>query len=236
MAVIRPGKPRKWAELAAAVRTRREAMRLGQSDLAGRGGPSAYTLRKIERGEPGPYRPRTLTQLEEALDWPAGAVDLILAGDATKEQLAAVVSRPVQGPAADLDARGQAFWDHVTAEFELDAPEQELLRQVCRVMDRCDALRAEVVSHGATVTGPRGDRRPNPALAEERQQSLTLGRLLAQLQLPAEDGATLASPTQVRARKASQQRWTHHKGTDVSAKARQAASARWRRGGDAGGA
>ena len=77
-----------------------------------------------------------------------------------------------------LGRRGLAFWDHAVAAFELDQHEQELLQQVCRLLDRADALREEVAEHGAVLVTARGDRRPHPAIAEERQVSLAIGRLL----------------------------------------------------------
>ncbi|WP_147375345.1 helix-turn-helix domain-containing protein [Jiangella rhizosphaerae] len=105
-----------------------------------------------------------------------------------------------------LSARGEAFWAHAIAVFELDAHEQELLTQVCRLLDRADALRDAVEQDGVIVTTPRGDRRPNPAIAEERQVSLAIGRLLVLLEIPADDGA-VSTPTRTRARRAAEARW-----------------------------
>jgi DNA-binding transcriptional MerR regulator len=120
-----------------------------------------------------------------------------------------------------LGGRGQAFWDHAVATFELDQHEQELLQQVCRLLDRADALQAEVAAHGVVLVSARGDRRPHPAISEERQVSLAIGRLLGQLEIPSEDEtSTMATPTQARARKAARSRW------DAAARARE-----WRRNG-----
>jgi hypothetical protein len=110
-----------------------------------------------------------------------------------------------------LGLRGQAFWDYAAATFEFDRHEQELLTQVCRLLDRADALCADIADHGVVLVTSQGNRKPNPALAEERQVSLTLGRLLAQLELPADDGsAGMVSPTTARARRAAQTRWRAH--------------------------
>lgn len=58
-------------------------MRLAQADRARRGGPGEATVRRIERGEAGEVRPRTKSQLEMALDWPAGGIDRTLEGTVT---------------------------------------------------------------------------------------------------------------------------------------------------------
>lgn len=68
-----------WDALASAVRERRAELRLPQ-DLVSRGGPSEFTVRKIERGETDAIRSRTKTQLEQVLQWNRGDVDRILAG------------------------------------------------------------------------------------------------------------------------------------------------------------
>lgn len=68
-----------WASLGRAVRARREELRLPQ-DLVSRGGPSEFTVRKIERAETEAIRNRTKTQLEDVLQWERGDVDRILAG------------------------------------------------------------------------------------------------------------------------------------------------------------
>ncbi|GAB2820608.1 hypothetical protein GCM10022221_18170 [Actinocorallia aurea] len=132
---------------------------------------------------------------------------------------------------APMGERGQAFWDHATGTFDLDRHELELLTQVCRMMDRADALQAEILETGPMVVTSRGDRRPNPAIGEERQISLAVGRLLSQLDIPAEDDSTsLASPAKVRARRAAERRWANRPtGNQVSEAARAAASARWSR-------
>lgn len=110
-----------------------------------------------------------------------------------------------------LARRGQAFWDHAVAEFELDQHEQELLVQVCRLLDRADQLKAEVDRFGLMLDSPSGLRRPNPAVAEERQVSLALGRLLGQLEVPAADEDEtrpgIRSGFSTRARRAARRRW-----------------------------
>lgn len=84
-----------------------------------------------------------------------------------------------------LGPRGADFWRHTQEAYELDRDETELLVQACRLLDRADELRADVAEHGVMLTGPRGSRVANPALAAERAVSLAVGKLLNQLDLPA---------------------------------------------------
>jgi hypothetical protein len=110
-------------------------------------------------------------------------------------------------PLTSVRSRGQVFADLVHDRYELDEPEEQILTQLSRLMDHADALQAAVEADGAVIVTVRGDRRPNPAIAEVRQVSATIGRLLAQLALPDSAGDLLASPTQQRARRAANTRW-----------------------------
>lgn len=74
-----------WAQLATAVRARREALGLRQKDISTRRGPSYETVRLIERGEPGSYQPRTLVGLDRALAWKVGTTQAILNGTASAD-------------------------------------------------------------------------------------------------------------------------------------------------------
>ncbi|CDO11488.1 transcriptional regulator [Mycolicibacterium cosmeticum] len=73
-----------WEKLGEAVRERRIALGLTQEQLADRGGPSTPTLRAIENNRAGRLSPRLRRSLERTLQWSAGSVDEVLAGqDAT---------------------------------------------------------------------------------------------------------------------------------------------------------
>jgi hypothetical protein len=106
-----------------------------------------------------------------------------------------------------LGARGRAFWRTVQADYDLDVAEIELLVEVCRALDECEALHAVVERDGRTVPGSRGQVVAHPALSELRSTRLMLGRLLAQLELPDEDGSSLPTPLQARGRRAASSRW-----------------------------
>ena len=111
-----------------------------------------------------------------------------------------------------LGTRGRKFWKAVVAEFELTDVEDELLLEVVRTLDRLDELEDQVKSDGTMVAGSAGQQVLHPAIGEQRQQRITLGRLLGQLQLPDEDGETLPTPRQVRARQAAESRWGMNRG------------------------
>jgi len=55
-----------------------------------------------------------------------------------------------------LAARGRAFWQQVTGEFDLDLAEVELLTEVARALDESEALHRVVEDQGRTVPGSRG--------------------------------------------------------------------------------
>ena len=82
-------------------------------------------------------------------------------------------------PPRGLGREGKAIWSAVSENFELEAHEVEVLRQVAVVADRIAALDAVVARDGVLL----GDH-VHPALAESRMQRVTLGRLLAGLRLP----------------------------------------------------
>ena len=110
---------------------------------------------------------------------------------------------------AGLAPRGTAFWATVASSYVLDAPELELLTEICRALDDVEDLHRAVAAEGRTVAGSRGQPRAHPALAELRATRVVLGRLLAQLELPDVDGESLPSPVQARGRRAARERWDH---------------------------
>lgn len=110
-------------------------------------------------------------------------------------------------PPSDLRERGREFWDRIVATWDLTVAEIELLAEACRCLDELDALRDLVAEDGLRVVGSTGQQRVHPALAQARQTRQLLGRLLAQLELPDEEGSSLPSLVQARARKAAQARW-----------------------------
>ena len=106
---------------------------------------------------------------------------------------------------ARLNARGKAFWTHVTSVFELSEVELQLLVEAVRTIDVVESLERaarDAESPAAQLT----------VLREVRQQRLVLGRLLGQLALPDEDGEAMPTATSRRASKAAHARWYTHSG------------------------
>jgi hypothetical protein len=58
-----------------------------------------------------------------------------------------------------LGKAGRALWRQVSAEFGLAPHESAILVQVCRVIDRLDAIEAELAAGPLLVTGSTGQPR-----------------------------------------------------------------------------
>jgi len=106
-----------------------------------------------------------------------------------------------------LGARGARFWRSCTASFEFSEAEFNILEEACRTLDDLDRLAEAVAADGAMVRGSAGQPVVHPALTEARGQRLALHRLLAALQLPDEDGATIPTSTSLRSSTAARARW-----------------------------
>jgi hypothetical protein len=103
-------------------------------------------------------------------------------------------------PPSDLIARGRGrrFWRAVTGEFTPDPHELELLAEAARGLDLVDRLRSATSDAPLSVDG-----RTNPLLVELRLCRAELRLLLSQFDW--QDGET---PTQRRARRAAESRWS----------------------------
>ena len=106
---------------------------------------------------------------------------------------------------ARLNARGKAFWDHVTAVYELSEVESQLLVETCRTIDVVESL-----ERSARDADSRSE--TLQVLRELRQQRLALGRLLGQLALPDEHGESMPTAAQRQASTAAMSRWHTHSG------------------------
>lgn len=107
--------------------------------------------------------------------------------------------------------RGAAFWSSVQETFELTIDETELLIEVCRSLDRCDALQEILERDGLMSIGSMGQPVLHPAVGALRGVELTLSRLLSQLALPDPHGRSIASPEHLRAVRAANARWASHR-------------------------
>lgn len=120
-----------------------------------------------------------------------------------------------------LKARGRRFWKATLEDYELTDGELNLLVEVCRTLDTLDMLADAVAADGATTTGSQGQTVMHPAVAEARQQRITLHRLLAALELPDEDGSTIPPARVLSGRENARARWA---GQETEAAARRAAA------------
>lgn len=108
---------------------------------------------------------------------------------------------------AKLGPRGTAFWRAVVDRYDLELDAVQLLVEVVRLLDVMDELAKDVAELGTIVETAAGGAKLNPAVAELRASKAALGRLLAQLGLPDENDATLASPVSAGARRRAERRW-----------------------------
>jgi len=88
--------------------------------------------------------------------------------------------RELPKPPAGLRKSGLALWSAISGALDLDERDQALLVEAARAKDRLDALDRLLRRTGLALP----DGRPNPLLAEARQQQVGLARLIVALQLP----------------------------------------------------
>lgn len=79
---------------------------------------------------------------------------------------------------------GMCLWNAVVTEYELEAHELVLLRELVRTVDLLDDLADAVRAAGPLGKAPDGSPRLHPAVVEARQTRIALARLQAALRLP----------------------------------------------------
>lgn len=98
-----------WSVLAAAVRERREVLRITQTALARSAGIDVVEVRSIERAEKTAYPASLLTSIEAALDWHPSSIEAVLRGEApgpfSAEEIAARARAEAHAMFARRDAR-----------------------------------------------------------------------------------------------------------------------------------
>lgn len=117
--------------------------------------------------------------------------------------MAAKIPRTPSG----LSTRGRAFWKNANQEFDFSHVNLAVLLEICRCIDRLDALDQSIQETGPMTTGSQGQPVVNPALTEARGQQVVLHRLISSLQLEDEDGEIIHSAGQVSATFAANARW-----------------------------
>ncbi len=116
-------------------------------------------------------------------------------------------SKPKPRTPANLGPAGKALWRRLTASYVFAEHELALLEVAAHQADDVAALERAIAEDGYIVAGSQGQPRLSGAVTEVRQGRLALGKLLAQLALPDEDGEAAPSPASLRARKAANARW-----------------------------
>ena len=123
-----------------------------------------------------------------------------------KAPLEAVIS-PLHGLP---ETRGKRFLAMILELYEdLSKTELELLEVIVRTLDEIDVLQTRLDADGLIVEGSAGQPRIHPAVNELRQHRALAARLLAQLQLPDEDGNTISTPRQTAAKLSQKARWSN---------------------------
>lgn len=114
-----------------------------------------------------------------------------------------------------LGAAGRRLWRKVTAEWELDPSDYELLIEACRTVSELDRLATALAKAEPFVTGSTGQVKVHPAYAEVRQHRATLAALLGKLGIDDVDGQADTSPGAAwrseRARDAANARWEYER-------------------------
>ena len=94
---------------------------------------------------------------------------------------------------APLGVTARNLWESIHADYDLSASENLLLLEICRTVDRLDALNADIQEHGMLSGG-----KLRPAAREARQLGIVFARLMGALSLPDLDTEEDAPPKYVR--------------------------------------
>jgi hypothetical protein len=94
-------------------------------------------------------------------------------------------------------ARGKATFKRITSIYELSPSEVVLLTELCRTVDRIEAINEQVDRDGLTVSGGRGQMpRAHPLLVALTQAQRTVSDLLGELDLPMPPPAQKSEPAE----------------------------------------
>lgn len=88
-------------------------------------------------------------------------------------------------PPRGLRAAGKRFWTEMTAEYDFEPAELQLLALLCEQLDVQAAASRTLRAEGLTITNERtGNIKPHPALAISREATRVIASLVKALQLP----------------------------------------------------
>ena len=160
----------RWAELATAIRTAREAYGLSQVELADLADVSEGSVQNLESGKPRSRMPQSLAKIEPHLGWAAGSGRAILGGGEP-------IPAPTSGGPAGHDSGQEAdrlrkkLPLRIVDELESDDP---LLDSAVIQLPGVNGARMTVVVHGRPDATPQ---EIQDALIAWRQAERTLRRL-----------------------------------------------------------
>lgn len=105
-----------WKRMGAAVRARREALRLTQDQAAARASVGVTTWRQVELGNQQRYRGLTLAAVSQALDWPADACARIAEGEDVDQLMDEQPGDDAGESPSGVPAALSGAWGEMTAE------------------------------------------------------------------------------------------------------------------------
>lgn len=89
-----------------------------------------------------------------------------------------------------LATEGRKLWRSILDDYDLEQHELAVLTVACRTVDRLEDAATILTGEPLTITNTKGDTIAHPLLVEQRQQAITLVRLLASLRLPTGEDAS----------------------------------------------
>jgi phage terminase small subunit len=101
-------------------------------------------------------------------------------------------------PPGHLRPSTKVFWTWLNGEYELEPPHENLLLLGCEALDRAAQAREILASEGLTVRDDRGNSRPHPLLAAERNSQIVYARMLRELGLDAAGNSSAPRPPPLR--------------------------------------
>jgi hypothetical protein len=109
-------------------------------------------------------------------------------------------------PPPDLQDAGQALWNDVLSEFEMNAAELRLLHQLGLTLDELAQMKADLAEMGSVVMGSRNQPKINPLLPVIAAHRKLADQLVTALALPL-DGETIGRRRSAQAKQAVDSRW-----------------------------
>jgi hypothetical protein len=106
-----------------------------------------------------------------------------------------------------FEPAGQALYDAVTAEFDLDPAEAVLLEEACRLRDDLTRLRSALRRAPVTTAGSMGQKRAHPLFAEVRAHGVALAAMLGRLGVDESGEATAGQARSHAGRALARERW-----------------------------